>query len=121
MASRARSLALSALALVVAGALVAFAEGCGSQTSVPDSKLIGALDLKHTARGYEIGGDPFCSIEQLLNDGDEVSQANDDAGAAAFVIAGPDGDVGVLAKRPFAPDCTQRAEHALKRLERRSG
>jgi hypothetical protein len=117
VARRARSLASLALALV----LVAVAGGCGSNSSVPDSKLVTALDLKHTARGYEMGGDPFCSIEQLLNDGDEVSQANDSAGAAAFVIAGPDGDVGVLAKRPFAPDCTRRAEHALKRLERRSG
>jgi hypothetical protein len=115
VARRARSLASLALALALV--LVAVAGGCGPNSSVPDSKLVTALDLKHTARGYEMGGDPFCSIEQLLNDGDEVSQANDSAGAAAFVIAGPDGDVGVLAKRPFAPDCTQRAEHALKRLD----
>ncbi len=95
--------------------------GCGGAGGgISDSKLVEALDLKQTDRGYEVGGDPFCAVEELLNDGDEVSQASDDAGAAVFVITGPDGDVGVVAKRPFAPDCTRKAKHRLKRLELKS-
>jgi hypothetical protein len=105
---------------LLAGALAIGAAGCGGGGGVSDGKLVDALDLKHTARGYEMGGDPFCTISQLLNDRDEVSQANDRAGAAGFVIAGPRGEVGVLAERPFAPDCTRSAEKALRRLERRS-
>jgi hypothetical protein len=68
-----------------------------------------------------MGGDPFCAVQQLLNSSAEVSNASDHPGAAGFVIAGPAGRVGILAQRPFAPDCTQKAEKALKRLERRSG
>ncbi len=102
-------------------AAISFAvASCGTSSQVSDSKLISELQLKQTARGYEMGGDPFCTIEQLLNDGDEVSSADDHQGAAHFVIAGPDGKVGVLAQRPFAPDCTQRAERVLKKLERKS-
>jgi hypothetical protein len=108
---------LPALAAVV---LLAIA-GCGSSSQVSDSKLIAELKLKHTARGYEMGGDPFCTIDKLLNDGGEVSHADDQSSAEEFVIAGPDGKVGVVAKRPFAPDCSKRAQHKLKQLERRSG
>ncbi|MGH2926492.1 MAG: hypothetical protein ACRDK1_11050 [Solirubrobacterales bacterium] len=109
------------MALAAALALVVAAAGCGSSSQVPDSKLISELKLKKTARGYEIGGDPFCTVEQLLNTSDEVSSANDQASAAHFVIPSPDGKVGVLAQRPFAPDCTQKAKRKLKQLERRFG
>jgi hypothetical protein len=109
------------MALAAALALVIAAAGCGSSSSIPDSKLISELELKKTARGYEIGGDPFCTVEQLLNTSDEVSNAADQASAARFVIPGPDGRVGVLAQRPFAPDCTRKAKRKLKQLERRSG
>jgi hypothetical protein len=115
-----RPLGPCVLALLVGLALAA--AGCGSGGGgIPDSKIIVALDLKHTARGYEMGGDPFCTIEDLLNDGDQVSRADDNAGKSGFVIASPNGEIGVLAQRPFAPDCSQRAEHALKKLSRRSG
>jgi hypothetical protein len=103
------SIALAALA----------AAGCGGGGN-SDSKIINALNLKQSGRGYEMGGDPFCTVQQLLNDSGEVSDVDDRPGAAGFVIAGPNGEVGVLAQRPFAPDCTRRAERALKRLERRS-
>lgn len=112
-----RRVAATLAALAVA---VAAAAGCGGP-SVPDSRIVDALNLRPSGRGYEMGGDPFCTITQLLNDGDEVSQASSHPGAAGFVIASPGGEVGVLAQRPFAPDCSRKAEHELKRLERRSG
>ena len=67
-----------------------------------------------------MGGDPFCTVDELLNDGGEVDGAGSNGGQD-FVIASPNGEVGVLARRPFAPDCTKRADDALKRLSRKSG
>jgi hypothetical protein len=113
---RARTLALAVGAVAFVFGLAA--AGCGSGSSVPDAKIAAALDLQRTGHGYEIGGDPFCGVDQLLNDSGEVDGASDTV--RRFVIAGPNGDAGVVAHRPFAPDCTQRAKDALKRLERRS-
>ncbi len=120
MARRTPTFAWLGVALACAAALGLSAAGCSTDSGVADSKIIGALDLQHAGRGYEMGGDPFCTIRQLLNDGDEISAANDHPGAAGFVIAGPKGQVGVLAQRPFAPDCSRRAEDQLKHLERSS-
>lgn len=106
---------LAALAVAAVGAA-----GCGG-AGVSDSRIVDALNLEQTGRGYEMGGDPFCTITDLLNDGDAVSSAHDTTGKATFVIASRNGEVGVLAQRPFAPDCSRRAERALTRLSRRSG
>jgi hypothetical protein len=106
------------LALLVA-ALALAAGGCGSGSSTPDSEIVEALNLKRAGEGYEIGGDPFCVVGELLNDRDEVDQASGDQGQE-FLIASPDGEIGVLARRPFAPDCTRRARDDLKRLARKS-
>jgi hypothetical protein len=103
--------------LVVALALAA--GGCGSGSSTPDSEIVEALNLKQAGQGYEIGGDPFCAVDQLLNDSDEVDRASDEAGGD-FLIASPNGEIGVLARRPFAPDCTRRAKDDLRRLARKS-
>jgi hypothetical protein len=110
---RARTIAacVAALALAVAG--------CTAGDSRSDAKIVEALDLKRAANRYEMGGDPFCTIDQLLNDADEVEEASS-RGGEEFVIASPNGEVGVLARRPFAPDCSRRARAALKRLERQS-
>jgi hypothetical protein len=107
------------LALLVA-ALALAAGGCGSGSSTPDSEIVEALNLKRAGEGYEIGGDPFCTVDELLNDGDEVDQASDEAGRD-FLIASPNGEIGVVARRPFAPDCTRRAKDGLRRLARKSG
>jgi hypothetical protein len=101
-------------------ALTLAAGGCGSGSSTPDDEIIRALNLKQAGHGYEIGGDPFCTVDELLNDRDEVDQASDEAGRD-FLIPSPDGEIGVLARRPFAPDCTRRARDDLKRLARKSG
>src|SRR6266536_5938559 len=87
------------VATLLAGVLLAGAAGCGTSTSISDSKIVGALDLKQAHGAYEMGGDPFCTIDQLLNDSDEVDSANTQ-GRLDFVIASPKGDVGVLARRP---------------------
>ena len=107
--------ALLAFALAVGGGA-----GCGDGQSTPDAKIVSALELEQTNRAYRMGGDPFCTVDDLLNDRDEVDQASDEAGRD-FLIASPDGEIGVLARRPFAPDCTRQAKDALKRLARKSG
>jgi hypothetical protein len=104
----------STLALQLA-ALALVAGGCGSGASTSDDEIVEALDLKQAGRGYEIAGDPFCTVDQLLNDADEVDAASG-AGGDSFLIASPDGEIGVVARRPFAPDCTRRARDDLKRL-----
>jgi hypothetical protein len=108
----------AALALLVVAVVLA-AVGCGTGSSTPDSEIVKALDLKRAGEGYEIGGDPFCVVGELLNDGEEVDQASGDQGQE-FLIASPDGEIGVLALRPFPPDCTRRARDDLKRLARKS-
>ena len=40
--------------------------------------------------------------------------------ARSFLIASPDGEIGVLARKPFAPDCTRRAKDDLRRLAKKS-
>jgi hypothetical protein len=107
------------VALLAIALAVGVAGGCGTGQTTPDSKIVSALDLKHGGHAYEIGGDPFCTIDRLLNDGDEVKQANDKPGGD-FLIASPNGEIGVLARRPFAPDCERQAKDALKRLARKS-
>jgi hypothetical protein len=106
------------LALLVA-ALALAVGGCGSGSPIADSEIVKALNLKQVGQRYEIGGDPFCTIDELLNDADEVDQASDDQGRD-FLIASPDGEIGVLARRPFAPDCTRGAKDDLRRLARKS-
>ena len=107
--------ALSAHALAVGGAV-----GCGPGQTTSDSKIVSALDLKQGTHAYQIGGDPFCTVDQLLNDADEVKQAGDKPGSRDFLIASPNAEIGVLARRPFAPDCARQAKDALKRLARKS-
>lgn len=106
------------LALLLAAFALA-AGGCGSGSSTADSEIVRALDLKRAGGGYAIEGDPFCTVDELLNDGDEVDGASGDGGQS-FLIASPDGEVGVIARKPFAPDCTRRARDDLRRLAKKS-
>jgi hypothetical protein len=107
--------AVLAVSLVLIGGAVV---GCGSSESTSDAKIAKALDLKRAGGAYVIE-DTFCTVGELLNDSDEVEQA--DGGGASFLIASPDGEIGILAQRPFAPKCTRKAENDLKRLAGRSG
>jgi hypothetical protein len=106
--------------LILAGAL-AWA-GCSTVSSdtIDDSEIVSALHLKQTGSGYQVGGDPFCRIDELLNDVDEVNSATDKKNSVDFVIAAPDGEVGVLAHPPFAPSCKRDVTEELKKLARQS-
>jgi len=105
-------LVIIGLALVVAG--------CGDEektVSYSDDKIVETLDLQKADGGYAIGGDPFCAVESnLLNDGDEVSKAQDrdDLG---LVISSNTGNVGVRAVPPFAPDCEKQVQKRLDKLD----
>jgi len=104
---------------LVALAILVFAltwAGCGSSgNSISDSQIISALNLTKTSTGYEMHGDPFCRIDDLLNDLSEVKQAQHQKGPG-FVIAAPQGKAGVVAHPPFAPACKRKAQDALKKL-----
>ena len=92
--------------------------GCSSGgSSIDDSQIISALKLKKASSGYEMNGDPFCRIDELLNDVDEVKAADRKKGTN-FVIAAPKGDAGVVAHPPFAPACKRQAQEGLKKLVR---
>jgi hypothetical protein len=115
MATQGRALASTLLA----GLVLAGAGGCGTTSSTSDAKIISALDLKESRGAYEMGGDPFCTVDKLLNDSDEVDAAKSTSGQE-FVISSPTGEVGVVAQKPFAPDCSRRAKDELRRLSRQS-
>jgi len=112
MASARRGLAAL---LIVVFALVWAGCSTSSGDSIDDSKIISALNLKKVSSGYEMNGDPFCRIDDLLNDLDEVKAAGHKKGAS-FVIAAPKGQAGVVAHTPFAPACKRQAQAALDEL-----
>jgi hypothetical protein len=105
------ALCLLGLALTVAG--------CGDEETISygDDTIIDTLDLEKSDGGYAIGGDPFCAVESnLLNDGDEVTKAQDrdDLG---LVISSREGNVGIRAVPPFAPDCEKQVQKRLDKLD----
>lgn len=116
MAGATRGLA----ALLILAFVLAWA-GCStvSGDSADDSQIVSALNLKQAGSGYEMSGDPFCRVDAILNDVDEVKSAGEQKGVD-FVIAAPKGQAGVLAHPPFAPSCKRQANEALKKLFRPS-
>jgi hypothetical protein len=109
------------LAVLLILAFVLVWGGCNtvSGDSFDDSEIVSALNLKKATSGYEMSGDPFCRVDELLNDVDEVNSADEQKGVD-FVIAAPKGEAGVLAHPPFAPSCKRQAKTALKQLVRPS-
>jgi hypothetical protein len=106
-------------AAALAVAAVLGTGGCGSGSSASDAKVVKALQLDKQGSGYRMAGDPFCTVDEILNDSGEVSGA-DTKGGRDFVIASPDGKLGILVRKPFAPSCARKAKDELKRLERAS-
>jgi hypothetical protein len=93
---------------------------CGSdETKFSDQKIIAKLNLTKPddgGKGYLFDGDAFCEIDHnLLNDSGEIDSADDDRNA--LVIASREGNVGVVGTPPFAPDCRDRVQHKLNRLD----
>ena len=101
--------------VLVIGAAAAVLAGCGTSSSssgIPDSKIIAALDMKKVQGRYAIDANPFCSISQLLNNGDKVDKAK----SSHRVIASRDATVGIEIIKPFAPSCQKQAQRKLNRL-----
>jgi hypothetical protein len=104
--------------LAVVAALVG--AGCGAGSSTSDSTIANSLGLKQTSKGYEMAGNPFCTVVDLLNDSGEVAGASDLTGNE-FAIVGPQGNLGIVVRKPFAPSCERQAKERLKKLERKVG
>jgi hypothetical protein len=103
------------VAVLILAFVLAWA-GCSSGgSSIEDSQIISALKLKKASSGYEMNGDPFCRIDELLNNVDEVRTAAHQKGSS-FVIAAPKGEAGVVAHPPFAPACKRQAQAELEQL-----
>jgi hypothetical protein len=103
------------VAVLILAFVLAWA-GCSSGgSSIEDSQIISALKLKKVSSGYEMNGDPFCRIDEILNNVDEVKSAAHQKGSN-FVIAAPKGEAGVVARPPFAPACKRQAQAELKQL-----
>jgi hypothetical protein len=108
-------LALAALA----GALLV---GCGAEEvePIPDKRIVRALGLVKSERGYAIAGDPFCEVaRELLNDRDEVRAARNGK-HRRLVVADADERVGLLGVPPFLGDCRKEAKRLLQRLAAKS-
>jgi hypothetical protein len=104
-------------ALLVVLALAA-APGCGTSlgsSGVSDATMVDALGLTMKAGHYVIDKNPFCSVQKLLHDSDEVSAA----ASSGAVLASKDQTVGIQVITPFAPDCKRKAEKALQKLARK--
>jgi hypothetical protein len=112
-------MARTRLAAAMVGAVVLIGAGCGAGSSVSDSQITSALGLKQTSDGYEMGGNPFCTVSQLLNDPGEVAGSSDETGRE-FEISAPKGTIGIVARKPFAPSCTRKAKAGLAKLERKA-
>ena len=104
-----------ALAAAIAALLLG---GCGSSSGggVSDGQLVAALGLTMKDGHYVIDKNPFCSIDRLLHDSGEVS----DAASSKLVIASKDATVGIEVLTPFAPSCRREAEKALTKLSRKA-
>ncbi len=107
---------LSGMAILAVAFAVALA-GCSNDPSkhFSDAKIIDQLNLKKSENGYAVNGDPFCEVDKnFLNDADEVSAASD---RNNLVIASHEGNVGIKAIPVFAPDCKDKVEKKLNKLD----
>jgi hypothetical protein len=99
---------------VVAAIATAFfgLAACGAESEkFSDGKIADAIEAKDD----EIRGDPFCVVDDYLNDPDEIEKADKKKGAP--IITSARGGVGVLVEPPFPGDCEQRVRRGLNRLD----
>lgn len=104
--------------IVAAVALLGTFAGCGDEdVRYNDAKIVDQLNLEQTENGYTIDGDLFCEVsEKLLNDASEVEAAEDEDDLG-LVIASREGNVGVTGVPVFAPECGEKAQRKLNKLD----
>jgi hypothetical protein len=107
-----------ALALAATTLAIGLFAACGSEEpqKLSDAKVADALGLEETEGGYRVGDNPFCRINEILNDADETSDLTKSQRRVA--ITSKDGNVGVLVKTPFAPSCKDDVAAGLNKLDR---
>ena len=106
---------LSLVPVVAVSALLLGA--CGGDEGVSDSEIVEAANLEEGSNGaaYTVGGDPFCEVDELLNDADEVEAASENG--SVLVIADSEQRAGISGVPPFDPQCAKRARRGLNALE----
>ena len=107
-----------AFAALVALSGLAAGSGCGDDGErFGDQRIVDALHLEESDDAYAIDGDPFCEVEKrLLNNADEVDEADGDGGES-LVVASRTGNVGITGVAPFAPSCVDIARKRLDKLD----
>ena len=106
---------LSLVPVVVAVSALLLA-ACGDE-QVSDSDIVEAAKLEQGSNGaaYTVGGDPFCEVDELLNDTDELEAASEDG--SRLVIADSQQRAGIAGVPPFDPECAKRVRRGLDSLE----
>jgi hypothetical protein len=104
-----RAVAIPALC---AGVL-AIGAGCGGDGGFSDGEIEKAAKIE----GNAVGGDPFCKVDEVLNDADEIATAGERKGAA--IITSREGNVGVSVVPPFPDDCALTVRKGLDKLDPR--
>jgi hypothetical protein len=107
-----------AASIVATVALLGAVVGCGEDdVRYGDAKIIDQLNLEQTEKGYTIDGDLFCEVsEKLLNDASEV-EAAEDQDDLGLVISSREGNAGVSGVPVFAPECGEKAQKKLNKLD----
>jgi hypothetical protein len=94
--------------------------GCGGEdTRYNDAKIVEKLNLEKAdgGDGYVIDDALFCEVEKrLLNDADEVEAAADED-ELGLVISSREGNAGVTGVPPFNPECGDKAQKQLNKLD----
>src|SRR5688500_16397057 len=102
------------LGLLAAGCLApGLLMGCGGGGGFSD----GAVERAAKIEGSAVGGDPFCKVDEVLNDADEISAAGEQKGAV--IITSREGTVGVSVVPPFPDDCARTVKKGLDKLDPR--
>jgi len=98
-------------------AVVALAiAACGEESEkFSDGKIADAAGVE----GGAVDKDPFCKIDDYLNDSGEIEEAADDKKAKGSIIASKEGNVGVVVADPtiFADDCAEKVRAGLDKLD----
>lgn len=103
---------MSRRAGILAGLSVALAlAGCGESEKFSDKKISDAAKIQDGA----VGGDPFCVVDDLLNDADEISEA--DAKKDLVILTSTQGNIGIVVVPPFPGDCEETVRQGLNKLD----